>query len=205
MSFIAPLLSLRIVAEMVATVLGILSVWLLARGNGRGWPVGVTWAVVVGASYWMEGIRGQAALSAYFLVAQLVGWRRWAQGREPDMRRASRRMSGPETLLCLLCWAVASALLADLLSASGSRFPFLDSFATVGSLIGQALIVAAFAECWLVYLLADVVLVALSVRAGLWGYVVMNGVYCGLAWQGWREWTREVREERRNDAPQKEP
>lgn len=200
---IARWLQPRLVAEGVATVLGILSVWLLARGNGRGWPVGVAWAVVVGASFWMEGIRGQAALSAYFLVAQLVGWRRWSQGREIDLRRSARVMTWPGRALCLLVWGLASAGLAQLLTTSGSRFPGLDSFATVGSLIGQALIVAAFAESWIAYLLADVALVALSFQAGLWGYVLMNGVYCALAWQGWREWTRDVREKKRIDAPQK--
>ena len=191
----------RLTAEMVATVLGILSVWLLARGNGRGWPLGVLWAVVVGASYWMEGIRGQAALSVYFLVAQLIGWKRWASGQEEDMRRVARLMKTSERCLTALAWVIASGALTVLLDTSNSRFPALDAFATVGSLIGQALIVAGFAECWLVYLLADVALVALSVQASLWGYVLMNGVYCGLAWQGWREWTRDGREEKRIDAP----
>lgn len=191
----------KLTAEMVATVLGILSVWLLSRGNGRGWPVGVLWAVVVGASYWMEGIKGQAALSVYFLVAQLIGWKRWASGQEQDMRRVARLMKSFERSLTILAWLVASAVLTVLLDTSHSRFPVLDGFATVGSLIGQALIVAGFAESWLVYLLADVALVALSLQASLWGYVLMNGVYCGLAWQGWREWTRDGREEKRIDAP----
>jgi nicotinamide riboside transporter PnuC len=65
----------------------------------------------------------------------------------------------------------------------------LDAFATVGSLLGQALIVAGFAECWLAYLAADVALVVVSARADLRFYLVMYLVYCGLAWNGWREWT----------------
>lgn len=191
----------KLAAELVSTFLGIVSVALLARGDGRGWPVGGLWALLCGVVYWLENIQGQAALQVYFLVAQLIGWRRWAKGTEPDLRRGARLMTRKERALTIAAWLVATVCLAALLKKGGSKFVELDAFTTIGSLLGQALIVAGFAESWLAYLAVDVLLIGLSVQAELWPYVAMYLVYCALAWQGWRGWTRDAREEKRNDAP----
>jgi nicotinamide mononucleotide transporter len=190
-------------AEILAAVLGVASVRLLSRGDGRGWPVGVAMVIVSGIVYWLENIKGQALLNVYFLVAQLIGWRRWARGDEPDLRRSARRLSPLPAALLGLSWMAATAVTAGLLRLGESRHVELDAFASIGSLLAQALIVAGYAETWLVYLLVDMVLVVLSVKAELWFYVAMYLVYCVLAWQGWRAWTREVREEKRIDAPGK--
>lgn len=187
-------------AEAVATVLGIFSVWLLSRGDGRGWPVGTLMVVFAGWVYWQQNIRGQAYLNIVFFVMQLIGWRRWASGSEPDMRRSSRRLTARERGILVVGWLLATLTLSELLTLHGSRFSLSDAFAVVGSLLGQALIVAGFAECWLAYLAVDVVLVALSVRADLQFYTIMYLIYCGLAWQGWRQWTRDRREGKRNAA-----
>lgn len=182
--------------EVVATVVGLVSVAMLARGDGRGWVVGSVWAVLSCALYLLTRIYGQAALQLYFLVAQFLGWRKWRRGEEEDLRATARTLPGRGQVAVALGWLVSSALLASLLDLGQSRFPYLDAFATVGSLVGQALMVVGLAEAWLVYLLADIVLVALSLQAEMPFYAVMYLVYCGLAWQGWRGWTRDRSPER---------
>lgn len=189
-------------AQLASVALSITSIAFLARGDGRGWPLGVVAAMFFGLVYWLENIQGQAALNVYFLLVQLVGWRRWATGREPDLRRRARRLGRREMALTVLLWLGATPLLAGLLGLGRSLHTGLDAFVTVGSLLGQLLMVAGFAESWLLYLVADVVLVALSAKAELWAYFAMYLVYCALAWQGWRQWTRDGRSERRNEVAQ---
>jgi nicotinamide mononucleotide transporter len=157
--------------------------------------------VISGYVYWLENVRGQAALNVYFFFAQLVGWRRWATGQEPDMRRTARRLSPKQSAVVLLAWLLTSTVVAVVLHRGGGAFAELDAFTTVGSLIGQALIVAGFAEAWLAYLAVDIVLIALSVKAELWFYLAMYCVYCVLAWQGWRGWTRDGDPEKRTVGP----
>ncbi len=196
MSFAGLLFSPTQILELLATVIGLVSVALLARGDGRGWPVGAIWAALSIWLYLLSGIYGQAALSLYFLAAQFVGWRRWWKGEERDLREVSRTLSLQGRVRLGLGWLAGTALLALALDLGASRFPALDAFATVGSLIGQALMVVGVAEAWPVYLLADLVLVALSLRADMWFYAAMYVIYCGLAWQGWRGWTRDQSGER---------
>jgi nicotinamide mononucleotide transporter len=193
-------LPVQLAAEIVATFLGILAIWLLARGDGRGWPVGVAGSVCAGWVYWRQNIRGQACLQVVFFVLQLLGWYRWARGEESDPRRSSRLLGWSQRAVLLAGWLLGTWALGLLLASQGSRFSLADAFAVVGSLLGQCLIVAGFAECWLAYLAADVVLVALSVRAEQYFYLAMYLVFCVLATQGWREWTRDDREAKRNGA-----
>jgi nicotinamide mononucleotide transporter len=188
--------------QLASAILSIVSIALLARGNGRGWPLGVLSALLLGWIYASERIWGQTALSGYFLLAQLLGWWRWRRGRQVDLRGEARRLGAGTSLVVVLLWFLGTPVLAWALDQGGGLHTRLDAFATVGSLLGQALMVAGFAESWLVYLGADVVLVALSCQAGLWAYALMYVIYCVLAWQGWRQWTREVCSQGRNDEAQ---
>lgn len=185
---------------MASTVLGILFVWLLSRGDGRGWPVGVVMAIFAGWVYWRKEIYGQTALNVAFFVMQLYGWWRWSGGKESDMRRSARLLKWRERALLLAVWLLATeALRRVLLSLEGDQVA-LDAFAAVGNLIGQALIVVGFAECWLIYLTVDVVLVVVNWREDLYFLTGLYLLYCGLAWNGWREWTRDRREEKRTSS-----
>lgn len=193
MDFLAWPVWLPLFVEIVTTVLGFVSVALLARGDGRGWPVGLVMVSLSGVLYAYRNIQGQAMLQLYFLVAQLVGWRRWRQAPQQDLRGRARRLSAPQRLAVVLFWLLSSWLTVHLLEANHSDYVELDALATVGSLIAQALIVAGFAENWLLYLAVDIVLVGLSLQAGMGFYAVMYAGYCVLAWYGWCEWTRDLR------------
>lgn len=177
--------------ELLSTVLGLISVWLLAKGDGRGWPLGVMMVLLSGVLFWYRNIQGQALLNLYFLFAQLIGWRRWSIGQKQDMRETARRLQTRGRIALLVFWLSSSWLVARLLAFNNSEHVELDALATVGSLLAQALIVARFVETWPLYLVVDIVLVGLSVRSELWFYAFMYAVYCVLAWYGWCEWTRD--------------
>lgn len=183
--------SLLSLGEFLCVVLGLVSVAWLARGDGRGWPLGAVMVLLSGWVFWESRLWGQAALSLVFLVAQLAGWRRWVRGMRVDLRQRSRRLTWAGVVAGVTLWLAGTWPLAHVLEAQNGRLVWWDALATSGSLLAQGLIVAGFAESWLIYLVVDLVLVALSWRAELPLMAVMYSVYCGLAWQGWREWTRD--------------
>ncbi len=178
-------------AEFLSFVLGLVSVALLARGDGRGWPIGVVMVVLSAWVYWKTSLLGSAALQLYYFPTQLLGWYRWSKQDGADLRNASRRLTKGRLLFMLACWLLLTLGASHLLAFSGGRFPEVDAFVTIGSLLGQTLIVLSFVEAWPVYLLVDVVSVALYLKTDLYFYAAMFLVFCGLAAQGWWKWTRE--------------
>ena len=54
--------------EVAATVLGLVSVFLLSVGNGRGWGIGAVMILMMRVVYYAGGLFGSAALQLFFLV-----------------------------------------------------------------------------------------------------------------------------------------
>lgn len=180
-----------LVTEVASTVLGLVAVALLTVGNGRGWFVGVVTIVMMGIVYLIRSLYGSALLQVYFLVTQLWGWWRWRKGKEKDLRFLSRRLSARRRLLSVLVVGVGTVVAAHILQSVGGAWAWWDGFVTSGSILAQTLMVLNFGECWLWWVVVDVVYVGLMWRSELWSYTLLYLVYCGLALKGWREWTRD--------------
>ena len=186
-------------SELLSFLFGLLSVAMLARGDGRGWPVGVANIALSGWVFWKTGLFGSALLQLYYFPTQLIGWYRWSEQDNDDLRRSRRFLSAQERLGMALGWLLATYLGGRMLAHGGGVHPELDAFVTVGSLLGQTLIVWGYVEAWPVYLAVDVVSVLLYFQAKLYFYAVMFLIFCGLAAQGWWKWTRESPAPKRND------
>lgn len=177
--------------EMVATMFGALSVYLLTVGNGRGWALGMVWIVLTGYVFWTQNILGSAVLQVFFLLTQLLGWWRWHRGDEQDLRVSSSWSSPRQRVLALVGLAGGTLVLGAWLTRSGGTAVWLDSFVTVGSVIAQTLMVAGKRECWLLWLGVNLAYIALSGGQGLWAFALLYLLFAFLALNGWREWTRD--------------
>ena len=86
--------------------------------------------------------------------------------------RASRLAAAPRQALgrgVLAAWALGWPLLALLLDrATDTDVPWFDAFPTVGSVIGQVLLGRKYLENWPVWVLVNLVSVALFAFKGLW-------------------------------------
>jgi nicotinamide mononucleotide transporter len=183
-----------VILEILATILGLLSVYLLSVGNGRGWFIGMLMIVVSGAVFLGRSFHGSAALQLFFLVTQFVGWRNWRNGDQKDLRLSSRSLTKRQVAKLLggglVCWI----LLIPILQQTGGVSAWADGFATTGSILAQTLMVLRYRECWLVWLVVDVVYVGLMAQQTLYFFFLLYLVFCATAWNGWRQWTRDLEE-----------
>lgn len=180
-----------VAAEWTATFLGIVAVYLLAKGDGRGWGLGALMVVLLGFVYWARALYGSCALQGMFLVVQFLGWWRWAKGREKDLRLTSRRMKPLEKWLAVSGFALAWPVFYQLLQAGEGQFVLVDSLVTAGSLVAQLGMLLGLAESWLIWLVVDLIYVGLSIAGGMDTLALLYAVYMALALKGWREWTRD--------------
>jgi nicotinamide mononucleotide transporter len=183
-----------VVMEAAATLLGIFSVYLLSVGNGKGWPVGAAMIALTGVVYAGGGLYGSATLQIFFFGTQLLGWHRWRKSDEKDLRKSSRSLTlRKKFAVILLVTGLWSGLWVLLERAGGTAAP-VDAFVTAGSLVAQVLMVGGFRECWPLWLLVDIVYVVLSFQQQLYAFMLLYLVFCVMAWNGWRQWTRDLDE-----------
>ena len=181
-------------AEIAGTFFGLASVYLLTIGNGRGWSLGMIWIVLTGLVFFSKGYYGSTCLQLFFLVTQVIGWRRWHQGEKEDLRSSALKLEAAQMGGLCLALGLLTALGAKVLTQADGQAPWLDAFATAGSVVAQLLMVRGYLECWLVWLAVDVVYLYLTALVGLKAFLFLYLVFCGLALNGWWHWTRDVQE-----------
>ena len=178
--------------ELAALVIALAMVGFNMRVNPLGWPLAIASSLLYFLLFWDSRLYGEAGLQVFFVVVALWGWWQWLRGTLDDgsalrVRALPRR----EAIGCVLVLALAWPALALFLDqATDSDVPWFDAFPTAASLVGQWLLGRKYVENWAVWLLVNVVSVALFAAKGLWLTVLLYAVFAVLSVIGWRAWAR---------------
>ncbi|HOY34577.1 MAG TPA: nicotinamide riboside transporter PnuC [Piscinibacter sp.] len=185
--------------ELIAFVLALAMVGFNIRVNPLGWPLAIASSLLYFALFWDSRLYGEANLQIFFVVVALWGWWQWLRGTQDDGTALRVRSLGRRGLIgCAAAMALAWPLLGAFLArVTDSDVPWWDAFPTAGSLVGQWLLGRKYVENWPVWLLVNVVSVALFAYKGLWLTVVLYAVFVLLSLAGWRAWSALARTEAR--------
>lgn len=176
--------------EIVAFVLALLMVWANLRVKAVAWPLAIVSSLMYALLFADSLLYGEAGLQFVFVALALWGWWQWlrgttVQGQLLQVRRMSRRALSLTLVATLMAWP-ALALLLD--HATDSDVPWFDALPTAASITGQVLLGRKFVENWPVWIVVNVVSVALYAYKGLWLTVVLYLVFIALSVVGWRAW-----------------
>jgi nicotinamide mononucleotide transporter len=176
--------------EIVAVVLSLAMVFCNIREIHWGWPLAFAASLLYFALFWHHRLYGDASLQVFFAAVSLWGWWQWLRGHRADgsalrVSRLTRRGAGIAVALCALLWPATGLFLK---TYTDTDVPWWDAFPTAVSLVAQFLLGRKFIENWLMWLVVDVVGVALFAYKGLWLTVGLYSVFVLLCVVGWREW-----------------
>ena len=193
--------------EFFGTLAGAIAVWLSARANLWSWPIGIVNVVLFFFLFYQVQLYPDMFLQVFFLITNLIGWWRWTHPRtgEEDKKMELRVSWMPLNALLI---AFGAAIVGTLLFGSfagklhqlfpaffslPSAYPYLDSFVTVISIVATYLMVQKKVECWLAWLLADIVATYLYFTKGilLIGYEYL--AFCIIAAFGFWRWRTEFK------------
>ncbi len=178
--------------EIVALVLSLAMVAFNIRVNPLGWPLAIAASLLYFLLFWQSKLYGEASLQIFFVVVALWGWWQWHHGTLADgaaLRVRSLGARGRIGVLAALALAwPATALL--LRSTTDSDVPWWDAFPTAASVIGQWLLGRKYVENWPMWVVVNVVSVALFAYKGLWLTALLYAVFVVMSVVGWRAWVR---------------
>ena len=175
----------------------VLSLWMVVcnmRVSSLAWPLAIVASLLYFLLFWNGKLYGEAGLQLLFAALALWGWWQWLRGTGADGRALRVRRLRPQGLLIatsitLLAWPALGLFLAH---QTDSPVPYLDAFPTVASLTGQWLLGRKYQENWAVWIIVNIVSVALFAFKGYWLTVVLYAVFIPLSVMGWRAWQREL-------------
>lgn len=195
----------------LAGITGVLCVVLVAKGSIWNYLFGLVNVSLYAYISYKASLYGDAVLNAlYYVPMQFIGWWQWrkrgaavsdSEAGGGGVQVKARRFSwGQRAVLAAGCIAAVVAG-GFILRYFGDSQPFKDSTTTVLSIIAQALMALAFMEQWALWIITNIVSVAMwcvcvargEAHAGvmviMWVFYLMNSI------NGLRVWLKLSREQ----------
>lgn len=176
--------------EAFGFVTGVICVWLAAKENVWNWPIGLLNSAASMVVMFRDRLFADAALYIVYFVSGILGWYWWSKGgekKDPPPIIATPRKEWPYILASSF---LAMGIVGYWMFSVGGAAPAFDTFLTVASLVAQYLMTRKYIECWIVWILVDVLYVPLFLWKGLYLYGILFAIFTVIAYFGLREWKR---------------
>ena len=188
----------------VAGIAGVLCVVLVAKGSIWNYLFGLVNVSMYAYISYKASLYGDAALNAlYYLPMQFIGWWQWrkrgaavsqTEAGDRGVQVKAQRFTWKQRAVLVCGCTVAVVAVGFVLQYFGDPQPFKDSTTTVLSIVAQALMALAFMEQWALWIITNIVSVAMwvvcvargeahaVVMVIMWTFYLLNSV------NGFRVW-----------------
>lgn len=182
-------------AEQVATVLGVLGVWLMIRQVVWTFPVGLVQVSIFGWVCFEGRLYSETVLQGIFFAALVYGWVHWTRGRTEEaplpvtvLRGRARAGWVGATLGVWLGWGW-------LMERAGADLAYADALVFAVSVASQWLQARKKLENWLGWLVANTVAVGVFWTKEYYWFAVLYGIFWFMAAGGFMAWRKSMREQ----------
>jgi nicotinamide mononucleotide transporter len=181
-------------AELIGAVLGIAMVACNIKQIHWGWPLAFVSSLLYFLVFWGSKLYGDGALQIFFAAMAVWGWAQWLRGVRPDgqvLRVQSFSHSSTIKLVaaCAILWGATGLFL---LKFTTTDVPWWDAFPTALSIVATVLLGRKYIENWPLWIVVNIVGMALFAYKGLWLTVGLYGVFAVMALLGWRAWRKHL-------------
>ena len=187
-------MELKLLLQIVGTLLGLLYLWLEYKANIWVWIVGAIMPMVHGMLYLQSGIYADAAMQLYYVAAGIYGLFVWLRGEKRSEKRVDIKKKKKKWIFSLVAvYVVLHISLYFLLTEfTDSRVPLFDSMSTALSIVAMWMLSRKLVEQWLVWLVVDMISVGLYLYKGIPITAMLYMLYCALAVAGYMRWRKQV-------------
>ncbi len=177
--------------EQIATVLGLLFVWLAIRESLWNFPVGLVQAAIFGWVCFQGKLYSDTVLQGVYMAAMIYGWWHWTHGgRDTGPLRVQRLTTGGMAgwaAATLALWAIWGTCMHRLTDAA---LPYWDGFVFAGSVAAQWLQARKALENWVGWIVVNTVAVGVFWVKEYYWFSVLYFLFWLMAWGGLRAWHR---------------
>lgn len=177
--------------EIAGFVLGFLNIVLLIRRSVWNFPAAMAMVTCVGIVLFDARLYAEAGLQVFFFVVNAWGWWLWTRARGDEPVVPVRWLGWGARI----GWAAGTAVLSAALGLALARWtdaalPMADSAVAGMSVSAQFLLSFRRIENWLLWIVIDVVSIALYLMRDLHLLAVLYVAFLALSVVGLRTWTR---------------
>lgn len=179
--------------ELLSFVLSVVTVLLNIRQNHWAWLFAILSSATYGVVFYGARLYGDMALQLVFISVSFWGWHQWLHGGSSHDKLAVTDLDKRGVAFAALGWLAGFVLLAWFLRTyTDTDVPGMDGFLTAGSLVGQFLLSRKKVENWHVWIIVDVVYVALYIHKNLMLTAILYGMFVLMAIAGLFAWRKSM-------------
>ena len=187
--------------EWAGFVLSLAMVYCNIRQIHWGWPLAIASSILYGYVFWNTQLYGQAALQMMFIAMAAWGWRQWLRGQTltAPSTETNTAQALPISLLrrherlrllgvTILVWVLCTWVLEEF---SERKVLYWDALITALALLGQYLLGRKKIETWWIWLVVNILTIALMASQDLWLTALLYFVFAVLSVVGLKTWQKQ--------------
>jgi nicotinamide mononucleotide transporter len=178
--------------EAIATIFGVIAVWLVVKRNIWCWPTGLVQVILYVWIFYQANLYSDMILHVIYIFMQLYGWYHWLHGDANHHHLPVTKTGRGLWVWIVVIW-VGTFLWGGLMAGyTNASLPYPDAFTTVASLAAQWLTARKKLESWILWIVVDVVAVFIYYYKALYFTTGLYLIFLVLAAYGWLEWRKAV-------------
>lgn len=182
--------------EILGFITGVVGVWLTAKQSIWCWSIAILNVSLYTFIFYDAQLYADMGLQVFYIGMSLYGWYYWLNGRKNTTQDTVPVTIISFSQLCLfsLLTLAGTLLLGYLLqSYTNAALPYIDSFCTCVSLFAQWMQARKKLENWLIWVLVDLVYIALYLAKALYLTALLYAIFVALAIAGYQTWRRSLK------------
>lgn len=189
--------------ELTGTSFGLISVWLATRANIHTWTTGLINIILFFIIYYQVQLYSDMFLQVFFFGATFLGLWQWMHKKPEQDNKKITGLNSRERILYGLTMLLGTVFLGKLISGihvylpdlfpRAAAYPFADAFTTVLSITATFFMAYKKIECWILWILVDVVSIYLYFQKEILFISMEYIVFLILASYGLVEWKKGYR------------
>jgi len=180
--------------EIAGVLFSLLYLFLSIRQNILLWPVGIISSVLYVVVFYMSAFYADMSLNVYYFFISFYGWVNWSRKKNDEdsglkVSQAGNRLWLILASITLLLFIGGGYILKEY---TDSPVPYWDAFTTALSITATWMLTRKIIEHWILWVVVDLVSMALYIYRGLYPTAFLFLVYTIMAFIGYLEWKKEM-------------
>ena len=179
--------------EIIATITGIICVYLQTKEKVAAWFFGIVSVVLLAAIFFDSNLLSDFFLHIILLGLNVYGWYHW------ETKKNQQKAKAPILHFTNRDWGIWIAVIIiitplwgfGMSNLFGADLAYYDAFTTVGSLVAQYLLAKKYLENWIVWIVVDVIAIGIYAYKGLYFVTFLFFVYLLLCVLGYIQWKKD--------------
>jgi nicotinamide mononucleotide transporter len=182
--------------ELIAVILGILSVWYARKEKILVFPFGIANVSIYIYICFIAKLFANAGINIVYLISNIFGWYMWS-GKSDNQRLEISKNTIKQNVISwfsvVLIYIIVFFILRWVNRDMESYLPWIDSFNTAFFLVATILMAVKKIENWLFWIIGDIISIPIFASQGLFFTSIQYTVFLILAILGWKEWRQKLK------------